>query len=40
MSKKDLLRLCQRLQDHYDALGQESIVEQTLKESKQIQLYV
>lgn len=35
-----LFRLRQKLQDHYDALGQESIVEQALKESKQLKMDV
>ena len=35
-----LFRLRQRLQDHYNALGQESIVEQALKESKQLKMDV
>lgn len=35
-----LFRLRQRLQDHYDAMGQESIVEQALKETKQLKLDV
>lgn len=33
-----LFRLRQRLQEHYNALGQESIVEQALKETKQIKI--
>ena len=33
-----LFRLRQRLQEHYDALGQESIVEQALKETKQLKM--
>lgn len=33
-----LFRLRQRLQEHYNALGQESIVEQALKESKQLKM--
>lgn len=33
-----LFRLRDRLQDHYNAMGQESIVEQALKESKQLKL--
>ena len=35
-----LFRLKDRLKEHYDALGQESIVEQALKESKQLKLDV
>jgi hypothetical protein len=35
-----LFRLRQRLQDHYNALGQESIVEQALKETKQLKMDV
>lgn len=35
-----LFRLRQRLQNHYDAMGQESIVEQALKEIKQLKLDV
>jgi len=35
-----LFRLRQRLQDHYDAMGQESIVEQALKETKQLKMDV
>lgn len=33
-----LFRLRDRLKEHYDALGQESIVEQALKESKQLKI--
>ena len=33
-----LFRLRQRLQDHYDAMGKESIVEQALKESVQLKI--
>lgn len=33
-----LFRLRQRLQDHYNVLGQESIVEQALKETKQLKI--
>ena len=35
-----LFGLRQRLQDHYNALGQESIVEQALKESKPIKMEI
>ncbi len=35
-----LFRLRERLQEHYDSLGQESIVEQALKETKQLKLNV
>lgn len=35
-----LFRLRQRLQDHYNALGHESIVEQALKETKQLKMDV
>ncbi len=35
-----LFRLRERLQDHYNAMGQESIVEQALKEPKQMKLNV
>lgn len=33
-----LFRLRERLQDHYNSMGQESIVEQALKENKQLKL--
>ena len=33
-----LFRLRERLQEHYDAMGQESIVEQALKEPKQLKI--
>ena len=33
-----LFRLRQRLQEHYDTLGQESIVEQALKEAVQTKM--
>lgn len=33
-----LFRLRERLQEHYDAMGQESIVEQALKEPKQLKM--
>lgn len=33
-----LFRLKERLKEHYDAMGQESIVEQALKENKQIKI--
>ena len=35
-----LFRLRDRLKEHYDSLGQESIVEQALKESKQLKIDV
>lgn len=35
-----LFRLRDRLKEHYDSLGQESIVEQALKESKQLRMDV
>lgn len=35
-----LFRLRDRLKEHYDALGQESIVEQALKESKQLKINI
>ena len=35
-----LFRLREQLQEHYDSLGQESIVEQALKETKQLKLNV
>ena len=39
-ASRKLFRLRDRLKEHYDALGQESIVEQALKETKQLKLEV
>lgn len=39
-ASKKLFRLRGRLREHYDAMGQESIVEQALKESKQIKIEI
>jgi len=35
-ASRKLFRLRDRLKEHYDSLGQESIVEQALKQSKQL----
>ena len=40
LANEFLFRLRDRLKEHYDALGQESIVEQALKETKQLKLEV
>lgn len=39
-ASRKLFRLRDRLKEHYDALGQESIVEQALKETKQLKIEV
>ena len=38
-ASQKLFNLRQRLQEHYATLGQESIVEQALKETKQLKMY-
>ena len=39
-ASRKLFRLRDRLKEHYEALGQESIVEQALKETKQLKIEV